>query len=341
VTHGWTLDEQGEKESKSKGNITSPVEVMKELGADIIRLWVASVDYTNDVMVGPHVIEQTADSYRKIRNTLRFLLGNLHDFDPVQNAVPLGDLSEIDRWALAKLQQLLEEVTTAYDRFEFYRVFRRVYTFCVIELSSFYLDVLKDRLYVTAPNSDERRSAQTAMWHVAETLILTLAPVLAFTAEEAWRTLKPDAPSVHLESWPKGNPAWRERVLEAQWDRFEAIRPAIMKRLEALRAQKVIGNSLEAEVELLTTNDELAVFLESFEDLAALCIVSKVKVTRVPADEAATLGEPVEDGLWVRVERTQGAKCARCWKYYDALSGSERHPGVCNRCLAVLEGLGL
>jgi len=341
LTHGWTLDEAGEKESKSKGNITSPIEVMKTLGADIIRLWVASVDYTDDVMVGPHVIEQAADSYRKVRNTLRFLLGNLHEFDPARDAVPLEDLSEIDRWALAKLQELLDEVTKAYDRFEFYRVFRRVYSFCVVELSSFYLDVLKDRLYVSAPDSPERRSAQTALWQVAETLILMLAPVLAFTAEEAWRALKPGAESVHLERWPAGNPAWRERVLEAQWDRFDAIRPEIMKRLEELRARKVIGNSLEAEVELLTTDDELAVFLESFEDLAALCIVSKVKVTRVTADETAGLGEPADDGLWLRVERTGGAKCDRCWKYYDGLSGSERHPRVCARCLAVLEKLGL
>ncbi|MBN1918107.1 MAG: isoleucine--tRNA ligase [Verrucomicrobia bacterium] len=352
LTHGWTLDEAGEKESKSKGNITSPTEVMKTLGADIIRLWVASVDYTGDVMVGPHVIEQTADSYRKVRNTLRFLLGNLHDFDPARHAVPLGDLSEIDRWALAKLQQLLDEVTKAYERFEFYRVFRRIYTFCVVELSSFYLDVLKDRLYVSAAESPERRSAQTALQHVAETLILMLAPVLAFTAEEAWRALKPGADlasggagSVHLEPWPTGNPRWRERVLEAQWDRFDAIRPAIMKRLEELRARKVIGNSLEAEVELLTTNDELAVFLESFEDLAALCIVSKIKVTRITAGETAYatsgLGEPVGDELWVRVERTSGAKCDRCWKYYDALSGSAQHPRVCTRCLAVLEKLGL
>lgn len=341
LTYGWVLDEAGEKESKSKGNITSPVEVMRTFGADIIRLWIASVDYANEMIVGPHVFEQAADSYRKVRNTLRFLLGNLHEFDPARDAVPLEDLSEIDRWALAKLQQLLEEVTKAYDRFEFYRVFRRVYSFCVVELSSFYLDVLKDRLYVSAPDSPERRSAQTALWHVAETLILMLAPVLAFTAEEAWRALKPGAESVHLERWPAGNPGWRERVLEAQWDRFDAIRPEIMKRLEELRARKVIGNSLEAEVELLTTDDELAVFFESFEDLAALCIVSKVKVTRVTADETTGLGEPADDGLWLRVERTGGVKCDRCWKYYNGLSGSERHPRVCARCLAVLEKLGL
>jgi len=354
LTHGWTLDEQGEKESKSKGNITSPVEVMKTLGADIIRLWVASIDYTNDMMVGPHVIEQTAESYRKIRNTLRFLLGNLHDFDPAAHAVALDDLCEIDRWALAKLQELLEDVTAAYDRFEFHRVFRRVYTFCVIELSAFYLDVLKDRLYVSAPGSPERRSAQTALRHVAETLITMLAPVLAFTAEEAWATLKPDAGpaspgagepaslgagSIHLQPWPEGNPAWRDAVLEAKWDRFDALRPAVMKQLEALRAEKVIGNSLEADVELITTDDELAAFLEGFEDLASLCIVSKLTVTRSEPDDAASLGEPAQEGLWVRVTRTSGVKCRRCWKYVDALSGSEQHPEVCTRCLAVLEKL--
>lgn len=361
LTHGWTLDEEGEKESKSKGNIVSPIEVMKMFGADIIRLWVASVDYTNDVIVGPHVLEQNAESYKKIRNTVRFLLGNLHDFDPAEHAARLDDLSEMDRWALAKLQELLEEVTAAYERFEFYRVFRRVYTFCVVELSSFYLDVLKDRLYTFGADSPERRSAQTALWHVAETLILVLAPMLAFTADEAWTSLKPDADlahsgagepaspgagSVHLERWPEGNPAWRAPVLEAKWDRFDALRPAIMKRLEQLRAEKIIGNSLEAEVELLTTDDELAGFLESFEDLAALCIVSKLTVTRLGPDEAGPeaggeLGEPAQDNLWVRVTKTSGVKCRRCWKYFDALSGSERHPEVCTRCLEVLEGLGL
>jgi len=346
LTHGWTLDEEGEKESKSKGNILSPSDVMKTFGADIIRLWIAGVDYTNDVVVGPHVLEQNAESYRKIRNTLRFLLGNLHDFDPAQHAVALDALSEIDRWALAKLQALLEDVTAAYERFEFYRVFRRVYTFCVVELSSFYLDVLKDRLYTFAADSPERRSAQTALWSLAELLTLMLAPVLAFTADEAWTTLKPAADparsgpgSVHLERWPEGNPAWRQPVLEAKWDRFDALRPAVMKRLEELRAQKVIGNSLEAEVELLTTDDELAGFLETFEDLAALCIVSKATVTRLGPGETAGLGEPAQDTLWVRVTRTSGVKCRRCWKYYDALSGSERHPDVCARCLHVLEAL--
>jgi len=341
VTHGWTLDEAGEKESKSKGNITSPVEVMRTYGADIIRLWVASVDYTNDVMVGPHVIEQTADSYRKIRNTLRFLLGNVHDFDPAAHAIALDDLCEMDRWVLAKLQELLEQVAAAYERFEFHRVFRRAYTFCVVELSAFYFDVLKDRLYVSAADSHERRSAQTALWHVAETLILMLAPMLAFTADEAWGLLKPGADSAHLERWPEGNPAWREPVLEAKWDRFDTIRPAIMKHLEALRAEKVIGNSLEAEVECLTPDGELADFLESFEDLAALCIVSRVTVTRVAPDAASELGEAAQENLWVRVTRTKGVKCARCWKYFDTLSGSERHPGVCARCLEVLEALEL
>jgi isoleucyl-tRNA synthetase len=356
VTHGWTLDETGEKESKSKGNITSPVEVMKTLGADIIRLWVASIDYTNDMMVGPHVIEQTAESYRKIRNTVRFLLGNVHDFDPAAHAIALDDLCEMDRWVLAKLQELLEQVTAAYERFEFHRVFRRVYTFCVVELSAYYFDVLKDRLYVSAADSHERRSAQTALWHLAETLILMLAPMLAFTAEEAWSLLKPSAAerarsaagepagsaagSVHLERWPRGNPAWREPVLEAEWDRFDAIRPAIMKRLEALRAEKVIGNSLEAEVELLTTDGEMADFLDAFEDLAALCIVSKLTVTRLrPGQAVDELGEPAQDNLWVRVRKTSGAKCRRCWKYFGALSGSERHPEVCARCLEVLEKL--
>jgi len=316
------------------------------------------------VVVGPYVIEQTAESYRKIRNTLRFLLGNLHDFDPAAHAVALDDLCEIDRWVLAKLQELLEDVTAAYDRFEFHRVFRRAYAFCVVELSAFYLDVLKDRLYVSAPDSRERRSAQTALRHVAETLITMLAPVLAFTAEEVWRVLKPDADparpgagepatvgagepagleagSVHLEPWPEGNPAWRDTVLEAKWDRFDALRPAVMKRLEELRAEKVIGDSLEAEVELITTDDELARFLEGFEDLASLCIVSKLTVTRIEPDAAASLGEPAEEGLWVRVTRTSGVKCRRCWKYVDALSGSERHPEVCPRCLEVLDELGL
>jgi isoleucyl-tRNA synthetase len=339
VTHGWTLDEQGEKESKSLGNIVSPVEVMKTHGADIIRLWVASVDYTDDVMVGPHVLEQNADAYRKIRNTLRFLLGNLYDFDPARHTVALDDLWEIDRWALAKLQELVEDVTAAYEPYEFFRVFRRVYGFCVVELSAFYLDVLKDRLYTWAADSPGRRSAQTALRALAEVLTRLVAPVLAFTAEEAWAALEPGAASVHLERWPEGNPAWRALVLEAKWDRFDALRPAVMKRIEELRAARVVGNSLEAEVEFLTTDEELAGFLESFEDLAALCIVSKATVTRVAPGAAAELGEPAQEHLWVRATRTNGVKCRRCWKYFEALGGSARHPEVCGQCLEVLERL--
>jgi isoleucyl-tRNA synthetase len=340
VTTGWTLDEQREKESKSKGNITNPLDIMGKYGADVLRLWVSSVDYSSDMVVSESVFEQTADAYRKIRNTLRFLLGNLYDFDEESHSVALEQMSEIDRWVLSRAQGLLEDVTESFEKFEFYRAYRRIYNFCTVDLSAFYLDILKDRLYTYGPSSPERRSSQTAFAKILRLLDMVLAPILAFTAEEVWQEIRKedDPPSVHLAPWPEGDEAVRDAKLEERWKRLQEVRSELAKVIERKREQREIGNSLEAKISLFTGDREMLDFLRGFGgNLKTVFIVSSVEVIELENDripEGATESEI--DGLYIGISPAPGEKCKRCWKYSSTVGQSQSYPDVCEECAGVL-----
>ncbi len=331
LTHGFIVDGEGKKMSKSSGNVISPLDVMKEYGADILRLWVLSSDTSDDVRISRDSLAQSAEGYRKIRNTFKFLLGNLHGFDLKKDGLRAEELCEVDAWALSKLEALKEEVTAAFENYALHRVYHAVYNFCVNELSSFYLDVLKDRLYTDSRNSVSGRSSRTALYEILTSLVRLLAPVLSFTSEEVWRSLS-FKESVHLEEWPKASPKRRNAALEEKWGRMLDIRDKVLKALEERREKKEIGNSLEAEVELTLSKSGELDFLKSFKaELAALFLVSHV--------ELKSSGSSSVNGLSVTVKKARGQKCERCWNFRETVGKETQHPTLCDRCVRVLKGV--
>ena len=335
-THGWVVDGEGRKQSKSLGNVNAPEDIIKDYGADILRLWVASSDYHSDVRVSFDYIKQLSEGYRKIRNTARYILGNIHDFDPDTQSVPVEQMPEIDRWAIARMQQLLEKSIKAYNDFDFYLIYHAVHNFCSVDMSSFYLDVLKDRLYVEKKDGHLRRSAQTAIYTILRQLTLMLAPILPFTAEEIWKYL-PDSKdyeksSVMLNDMPAPCMELAAEDFMAKWDRIHAIRDDVNKALELARAEKVIGKSLEAQV-TLHCDGELMEFVRGIQsDLPTLFIVSSVELTA--EGEGAHKGDV--EGLSVDVSAAKGEKCERCWIYSDTVGADAQHPTLCARCASVL-----
>ncbi len=328
LTHGFIVDGEGKKMSKSLGNVISPLDVMKESGADILRLWVVSSDTSDDIRISKDSLLRLSEGYRKIRNTFKFLLGNLHGFNIAKEKLSYGELLEVDRWALSKLEWLKEEIHAAYESYQLHRVYHAVYNFCVREMSSFYLDVLKDRLYTDSKKSVSGRSARTVLVEILTTLTRMLAPVLSFTCEEVWEELG-FAESVHLEAWPKPLPKNRDTGLEEKWQRFLILREQVLKRLEEKREKKEIGNSLEADVELTLSKTGSLDFLKSFEaDLAALLLVSEVRLS-----VNAVLGN---DGLDVKVAKARGKKCERCWNWRVSVGQDKEHGTLCDRCVKVL-----
>ena len=334
VTHGFALDANGRKMSKSIGNTVSPMDVAKKHGAEVLRLWVSMVDYLDDMRISDEILARNADAYRKIRNTFRYLLGNLSDFDPKTDSRPLEDLAEIDRWALHQLNALSERIVRAYRQYEFHTVYHALLNFCIVTLSARYLDILKDRLYTAAADSAERRSAQTALYRIADGVCRLMAPILCFTAEEVWGLLPQaarTAESVHLTEFPAAVNLPEEPDLTQRWDRLWTVREEVSRALEMARDAKVIGSSLEASVTLEAEGD-LAAFLASFgPELRFLLIVSEVILG--PAGEDAYRGEE----LGVHVERAGGEKCERCWTYSKQVGASASYPGLCERCLPVVE----
>jgi isoleucyl-tRNA synthetase len=335
LTHGFVVDGEGKKMSKSLGNVITPEQVMKKYGADILRLWVASSDYNEDVRLSDEILARLADAYRKIRNTYKYLLSNLYDFDPAEDAVPHQRMEEIDRWILSRLSALLRESESSYDSCAFHKVYREVYDFCVFEVSSVYLDILKDRMYTSRADSPERRSAQIAMHTLAAALLKVMAPILAFTADEAWGYL-PGAPkggSVHLESWPDGSYAkWSDPALDAKWARLITVREAVLKKLEEARALGGIGSSLEAQVTIATPDAALKKLLTDFgKGLRYLFIVSKADVADAPSGQAGAAAP-----LDVNVTRAAGEKCKRCWNYSERVGEDSAHPALCERCVKVV-----
>ncbi|HEY8347916.1 MAG TPA: isoleucine--tRNA ligase [Symbiobacteriaceae bacterium] len=345
LTHGYTVDEKGRKMSKSLGNGVDPMEVCQQYGADILRLWVASSDYRGDVSASPNIMRQVAESYRKIRNTIRYLLGNLYDFNPETDKVSRDQMLEIDRWAMHRLQEVVGRVTEAYNNYEFHVVYHTLNNYCNVDLSAIYLDVLKDRLYTSRADSVERRSAQTVLYAVADALIRMLTPVLSFTAEEAYRYLpKPaDSPvTCQLLSMPQVDPTFVDEELARQWSRLLEVRSAVQAVLEKARTEKLIGSSQEAAVNLYVAagGSGLAELLQShLSDLPALFIVSDVKL--FVGGESAPSGTYVgkgPDDLTIEVVRAPGEKCERCWNYRE-LGKVPEHPTLCERCAAVVLSL--
>jgi isoleucyl-tRNA synthetase len=329
LTHGFVVDGEGRKMSKSQGNVIAPAEVIDKYGAEILRLWVAAEDYRDDIRLSDEILTRLADNYRRIRNTCRYLLGNLHDFDPAADAVPPAELLPLDRFILHRLQQLVERVRAAYERYEFHVLYHGLHNFCAVDLSAFYLDVLKDRMYTSAPHSRLRRSAQTAMHQILAALVKLMAPVLSFTADEVWQHLRmPGKPaSVHLAEFPAVLPELVDEELGRRWERLLAAREAVLRALEDARKDKRIGSAQEAAV-VVEAAGETAEFLAAHrEDLETICIVSTLAIRQ---------REAAGDGLTVFVERAAGHKCPRCWNYREHSGSLPGHPAVCDRCAAVL-----
>ena len=334
-THGWVVDGEGRKQSKSLGNVNAPSEVIDEYGADILRLWVASSDYHSDVRVSTDIIKQLAEVYRKIRNTARYILGNLYDFNPDTDSVSDDQLTELDRWALDRLNSLTEKVRAAYDRFEFHIVYHAVHNFCTVDMSNFYLDVLKDRLYSEAADSVERRAAQTAIYRILRDLTLLFAPVIPFTSEEIWSYLPlekgMDKTAPVFNEMPTAH-AGESEAFMAKWNRIHALRDDVNKALELARTAKVIGKSLEAKV-ILSCEGELLDFVGSVkETLPMVFIVSQVEIKEGAEGDFA--GDVA--GLKVTVAKADGQKCERCWIYSDTVGQCAEHPTLCARCAKVL-----
>jgi isoleucyl-tRNA synthetase len=326
ATHGWTLDGDGRPLSKSLGNGTAPEEIIKEYGAELIRLWTASVAFTEDVRISPTILTRLSEAYRKLRNTFRYVLGNIHDFDPATDAVPGDELLELDQWILVRAEEVVSRSRIWYDDFEFHKVYRAVYDFATVELSSIYFDVLKDRLYTAAPKSVSRRSAQTALHRLALALVRLFAPILSFTMEEVWGHLNQTG-SVHTAYFPEATEltdgigaAARERV--ASWNRLVALREPVSKGLETARQEKVIGSSLEARIQLSADGDLYPLLKQYAGDLPGLFIVSQVDVQN-----------HVREGVEVAVDRARGSKCERCWKYTEDVGADADLPTICGACV--------
>lgn len=341
LTHGFVNDGEGKKMSKSVGNTVVPADVIKVYGADILRLWCASVDYREDVKISDNILKQMAEAYRRVRNTARYILGNSNDFNPNTDRVPYEQLMEIDKWALHKLEVLKRKVTENYDKYEFYNLFQDIHYFAGVDMSAFYLDIIKDRLYTEGTNSIERRSAQTVMTEILVTLTKMIAPILSFTAEEIWETLPEvlkDKESVLLTDWYKENDEYLNPEIENKWVEIIKVRKEANKSLEKARQGKdrIIGNSLDAKVMLHSTDAEIQKFLvENREKLELALIVSEVEIVE-NIDETFTKGEEATD-LYIKVLHAEGEKCERCWKYSKELGKDPEHPTLCPRCASVLK----
>ncbi len=339
LTHGFTVDEKGRKMSKSVGNTLVPQKLTSTLGADVVRLWIAATDYANEMSVSDEILKRMADSYRRMRNTLRFLLGNLHGFDPAQHAVAFDDMAAIDQWATAKAFALQNDVVTAYRNYEFHDIYQEIHNFCVVELGGFYLDIIKDRLYTTGTRSAPRRSAQTAMYHVAQAMVRWLAPILSFTAEEAWSFLPGEkSESVFLSTWHQFPPGV-ERTSAVDWPAFIALKADVARELERLRAAGGIGSSLEAEVTVYVTEARAAQFRGLHDELRFLLITSHAEVVETEiAPEAGVKSS--QEGVWIEAVPSGDPKCVRCYQLRADVGADSRHPELCARCVVNVEGPG-
>ncbi|UCB47705.1 MAG: isoleucine--tRNA ligase [Deltaproteobacteria bacterium] len=341
LTHGFVVDGEGKAMHKSAGNVISPEDLIKNYGAEIIRLWVAGEDYRDNIRLSNEILQRLTEAYRRIRNTCRYLLGNLYDFDPAHDGVPYERMEELDRWALNRLQEMNELVLRAYENFEFHLVYHNLHNFCVLDLSSLYLDIIKDRLYVSSQGSVARRSAQTAMNEILEVLVRLMAPILSFTADEIWQYLDKEgrAPSVHADLFIPVKNEYKDPELADRWDTVIGVRKEVTKALEIARKAKMIGHSLDASV-LLGLSDELMDLLGPYENqLKYLFIVSFVETVPINEVEGGFEGEEMQ-GVKVKVAPSKDKKCERCWVHDPTTGMDHEHPTICKRCLKALSEMG-
>jgi isoleucyl-tRNA synthetase len=341
LTHGFVVDGAGKKMSKSIGNVIAPENVIRQNGAEILRLWVSAEDYRDDIKISNEILKRMVEAYRKIRNTARFILGNLNDFDPLTDAVPREKMPELDRWLLHRLQRLVEKVDLAYERYSFHTIYHALYNFCTVDLSARYLDILKDRLYISLPDSLQRRASQTVLHETVLVLTRLMAPILSFTAEEIWTNIphREGEGSVFLADFPKLNPGDFDEELASRWEDLFVVRGEVSRALEEARREKVIGLSLDASVDLYLAADWLEK-LKSYEgQLPEIMIVSGVELH--PLDSATDEARPGEEvaGVAVRVRPADGKKCERCWNFSTSVGKTPEHAGVCGRCADVLQKL--
>ncbi|HHU75581.1 MAG TPA: isoleucine--tRNA ligase [Firmicutes bacterium] len=343
LSHGWVVDGEGKKMSKSLGNVLAPEDIIKNYGADLLRLWVSSADFTSDVHLSKEILKQLTEIYRKIRNTSRFLIGNCQDFDPTKDEVGYEQLEELDRWALHRLYKLVEKTSKAYDNFEFHQVFHDVHNFAVVDMSNFYLDIVKDRLYVLEKDSLSRRSVQTVLWNVWQTITLLVAPILSFTAEEIWSYLPAvEEKSVLLASWPELPPHFENGELAESWEVLLKLKEEVNRVLEKARREKFIGNSLQAEIELYP-GKELYQQLQKYESiLETILIVSSCHLRQpdFPAEKGSERAQELGQ-LSIKVKKAPGEKCQRCWMVSTTVSEDKDFPGVCDRCGDILKRQGI
>ena len=341
LTHGYVVDGEGRKMSKSLGNGIDPEDVIKEYGADILRLWVASSDYKSDIRISKDILKQLSEVYRKIRNTSRFILGNISDYDPNKDMVEYDKLYELDKWALMKLNKLIKVVDDAYSKYEFHLMFHAIHNFCVIDMSNFYLDIIKDRLYTSKADSVGRRAAQTTMYEILDSLVKILTPVLAFTSEEIWQYMPhkegDDAESVQLNYWPAQNPVYDNKELEEKWAKIIRVRQVVSKALEIARAEKLIGHSLNAKVSIYADESNYD-FLKSIEkDLITIFIVSDVELINSVEVEGKFYEDDEFKGIKVVISQAEGEKCERCWMISKTVGKDQEHPSICDRCKTAIE----
>lgn len=334
LSHGFTLDGEGRKMSKSLGNTIDPSKVSNTLGADILRLWVSSVDYQADVRISDAILSQISEVYRKIRNTLRFFLGNLYDFDAATDRVPYERMNELDQFAVIRMNRMMDKVLKAYEDYEFHHVYQTVHHFCAVEMSAFYLEIVKDRLYVSAPDDPARKASQTVLYDALLAITKLIAPILPHTADEVWKNIPGvDALTVQLSDMPAVDPSVYNETLEAKWTELIDVRDEIYKALEIARKDKVIGTSLAASVQLYPS-EAVYKLLQQFESLEQLLIVSEVKLYE-PSSEVPEQALKLED-LAVIVVPAEGKKCERCWNVTPEVGSSSKHPEICSRCAQVV-----
>jgi isoleucyl-tRNA synthetase len=333
LTHGFMLDEDGKAMSKSMGNVIPPEDLIKKYGADILRLWVSSEDYRNDVRIGMHMMQQTADSYRKIRNTFKFILGNLSDFDAANDSVNYDELSDLDKWILHGLQDLSERVIAHYENFEFHMVYRRILNYCAVELSSVYFDLSKDVLYIELKDSKRRRANQTVLYEIYRCIAPLIAPLLAFTAEEIWQFNGLHAGSIHLERYWKPDPRFNNVAVAEKMESLVEVKNDVLKALEIGRKDKTIKTSLEADASIYVESQSLmALMQEMNEELKRFLQVARVELHPEKAE-----GMIQYEHSWIGIKKTSGKKCVRCWNYFDTLGSDAAHPELCDRCTAIVK----
>jgi len=332
------VDGKGKKMSKSAGNVIAPQKIIDQYGAEILRLWVASENYREDIRISQEILKRLTEAYRKIRNTFRYLMGNLNDFDPLQDKVAWDQMEEIDQYILYRFRTVSDRILKAYDEYEFHTFYHTFYNFCIVDLSAFYLDILKDRIYTYPKTSRERRSGQTAMYELLTGMARLMAPVLSFTAEEVWRYLPGDhGDSVHLSTFPDLSAISFSEERAQKWEQIGILKGEVSKALELKRQEKIIGHSLDASVRIVLPDSMKSILEAERENLKFIFIVSRAEmVDALDGDPDVYVSELVS-GLRIAVESAPGKKCERCWNYFDESESVADHPSICGRCVTNLE----